>query len=92
MSVSQHVANPSFLANCVEMIRQTVEQDRQHLLGIERLVLETVCFNFTVRMPFPYVIKIGRVLKASKPLTRFAWRLAVDRYVQAHTTSTIFQH
>ena len=60
---------------------QTVEQDRQNLLGIERLILETVCFNFTVRMSFPYVIKIGRALRASKSLTRFAWRLAVDRFV-----------
>ena len=58
---------------------KTVEQDRQHLLGIERLVLETVCFNFTVRMPFPYVIKIGRALKAERKLLRLAWRLAIDR-------------
>ncbi|THH03295.1 hypothetical protein EW145_g6373 [Phellinidium pouzarii] len=62
----------------VEIDPATVEQDRQHLLGIERLVLETVCFNFTVHMSFPYVIKIGRALNVSKELTRFAWRLAVD--------------
>jgi CTD kinase subunit beta len=61
---------------------QTLEQDRQHLLAVERLVLETICFNFTVRMPFPYVIKIGRSLGVSKKLTKFAWRLAVDRYVR----------
>lgn len=41
---------------------QVVEQDRQRLLAVERLVLETICFNFTSRMPFPYVIKIGRAL------------------------------
>ncbi|KAH8109802.1 cyclin-like protein [Phellopilus nigrolimitatus] len=62
----------------VEMDPVAVEQDRQHLLGIERLVLETICFNFTVRMPFPYVIKISRSLGASKKLTKLAWRLAVD--------------
>ncbi|KAL5492759.1 CTK2_1 [Sanghuangporus weigelae] len=62
----------------VEIDPTTDEQDRQNLLGIERPILETVCFNFTVRMSFPYVIKIGRVLRASKSLTRFAWRLAVD--------------
>jgi CTD kinase subunit beta len=37
-----------------------VDQDRQRLLAVERLILETICFNFTSRMPFPYVIKIGR--------------------------------
>lgn len=45
------------------MYFQAVEQDRQRLLAIERLVLETICFNFTVRMSFPYVIKFGRALK-----------------------------
>ena len=45
---------------------QLVEHDRQRLLAIERLILETVCFNFTSRMPFPYVIKIARSLRGTK--------------------------
>ncbi|KAF9013220.1 cyclin-like protein [Cyathus striatus] len=57
---------------------QVVENDRQRLLAVERLILETICFNFTSRMPFPYVIKIGRALGATKTLTKLAWRLAVD--------------
>jgi len=56
----------------------TVEHDRQRLLAVERLILETICFNFTSRMPFPYVIKIGRALQATKKLTKLAWRLAID--------------
>ncbi|KAG6840991.1 hypothetical protein C0991_002881 [Blastosporella zonata] len=44
---------------------QVVEHDRQRLLAVERLILETICFNFTARMPFLYVIKIGRALKGS---------------------------
>lgn len=59
-----------------------VESERQRLLTIERLILETICFNFTSRMAFPYVIKIGRVLKASKRLTKFAWRIATDWYAR----------
>ncbi|KAG6907885.1 hypothetical protein DXG01_007049 [Tephrocybe rancida] len=59
---------------------QVVEHDRQRLLAVERLILETICFNFTSRMPFAYVIKIGRALSATKKLTQFAWRLAVDCY------------
>lgn len=55
-----------------------MEHDRQRLLAVERLILETICFNFTSRMPFPYVIKIGRSLKASKKLTKLAWRLTID--------------
>ncbi|PFH54113.1 hypothetical protein AMATHDRAFT_136094 [Amanita thiersii Skay4041] len=59
---------------------QVVEHDRQRLLAIERLILETICFNFTSRMPYPYVIKISRGLKATKKLTKFAWRLAIDSH------------
>lgn len=41
---------------------QVVENDRQRLLTVERFILESICFNFTSRLPFPYVIKIGRIL------------------------------
>ncbi|KAF9444338.1 cyclin-like protein [Macrolepiota fuliginosa MF-IS2] len=57
---------------------QMVENDRQRLLAVERLILETICFNFTCRLPFPYVIKIGRALGATKSLAKLGWRLATD--------------
>ncbi|KAF7365228.1 CTD kinase subunit beta [Mycena venus] len=60
------------------MDQQVVERDRQHVLAIERLLLETICFNFTSRMPFPYVIKLGKAFGASKKLTKLAWRLTID--------------
>lgn len=44
-------------------------------------MLEMICYNFTSRMPFPYVIKIGRAFKATKKLTKLAWRLSIDRSV-----------
>ncbi|KAF5385628.1 hypothetical protein D9757_005540 [Collybiopsis confluens] len=59
---------------------QVVEHDRQRLLAVERLILETICFNFTSRMPFSYVIKIGRALRVGKKLTKLAWRLAIDSH------------
>ncbi|TFK52610.1 cyclin-like protein [Heliocybe sulcata] len=64
----------------VDMDPNTVENDRQRLLAVERLILEMICFNFTSRLPFPYVIKIGRALHATKKLTKLAWRLAVDSH------------
>ncbi|KAJ7259530.1 cyclin-like protein [Mycena haematopus] len=60
------------------MDQQVVERDRQRVLAIERLLLETICFNFTSRMPFPYVIKLGKAFRASKKLTKLAWRLTID--------------
>ncbi|KAF9565752.1 hypothetical protein CPC08DRAFT_629403 [Agrocybe pediades] len=59
---------------------QEVENDRQKLLTVERLMLETMCFNFAARMPFPYVIKIGKKMNASKKCIKFAWRIAIDSF------------
>ncbi|KAJ1303328.1 hypothetical protein OPQ81_011524 [Rhizoctonia solani] len=55
-----------------------LEADRHRLIAIERLILETICFNFRVRLPFAYVIKICREFHASKELTKLAWRLSID--------------
>ena len=40
--------------------QKVLEGDRQRVLAIERLIVETICFNFNTRLPFPYVIKISR--------------------------------
>jgi CTD kinase subunit beta len=48
-----------------EWLIKKEQDDRRKLLGIERLILETICFNFTSRLPFPYIIKIGRTFRGS---------------------------
>ncbi|KAI0802054.1 cyclin-like protein [Irpex lacteus] len=68
------------VAGEVDMDPATVEHDRQRLLAVERLMLETICFNFTSRMPFPYVIKICRGLRVSKQMSKLSWRLAIDSF------------
>ncbi|PCH40239.1 cyclin-like protein [Wolfiporia cocos MD-104 SS10] len=73
-------AKSKSIAGEIDMDPATVEHDRQRLLAVERLILELVCFNFTSRLPFSYVIKLGRALGASKSLTKLAWRLTVDSY------------
>ncbi|KIP08932.1 hypothetical protein PHLGIDRAFT_87416 [Phlebiopsis gigantea 11061_1 CR5-6] len=73
-------AKSKSMAGEVDMDPATVEQDRQRLLAVERLILETISFNFTARMPFPYIIKMSRSLRAPKKLSKFAWRLAIDSY------------
>ncbi|RPD62215.1 cyclin-like protein [Lentinus tigrinus ALCF2SS1-7] len=57
-----------------------MEHDRQRLLAIERLIVETICFNFNTRLPFPYVIKISRAFGASKKVSKLAYRLATDSF------------
>ncbi|ESK95768.1 cyclin ctk2 [Moniliophthora roreri MCA 2997] len=72
--------SPSGEVDLDTMDANLVEQDRQRILAVERLILETICFNFTSRMAFPYVIKIGRALGVDKKLTKLAWRLAIDSH------------
>lgn len=60
---------------------QTAAEDRRRLIAIERLILETICFNFTLKMAFPYLIKFSKEFGATKELTKLAWRLGADRSV-----------
>ncbi|THH27570.1 hypothetical protein EUX98_g6613 [Antrodiella citrinella] len=83
LMVSYAIQYPEFAAKSkvsgeLDIDPNKVEHDRQNLLKLERAILETVCFNFTSRMSFPYVIKIGRTFHATKKLTKLAWRLAID--------------
>lgn len=73
-------AKSKSIAGEVDMDPQTVEQDRGRLLAVERLILETISFNFTSRMPFPYIIKMSRALRVPKKLSKLAWRLAIDSF------------
>ncbi|EKM51903.1 uncharacterized protein PHACADRAFT_262307 [Phanerochaete carnosa HHB-10118-sp] len=73
-------AKSKSIAGEVDMDPQTVEQDRGRLLAVERLILETVSFNFTSRMPFPYIIKMSRALGVPKKLSKLAWRLTIDSF------------
>ncbi|KAH9980355.1 cyclin-like protein [Lactifluus volemus] len=74
----EQAAKSKSIVGEIDMDPAVLEQDRQRLLAVERLIVELICFNFTSRMPFPYVIKVGRELKASKKLTKLAWRLTID--------------
>ncbi|KAG8955834.1 hypothetical protein FRC04_006280 [Tulasnella sp. 424] len=64
----------------VEMDHNVVETDRKRIIAIERLVLEMICFNFNTRLSFSFVIKLGKVLGATKDLIKLAWHLAVDSH------------
>lgn len=68
-------AKSKSIAGEVDMDPQTVEQDRGRLLAVERLILETISFNFTSRMPFPYIIKMSRALRGNHIATALSLML-----------------
>ncbi|KAF8170930.1 hypothetical protein BJ912DRAFT_1025267 [Pholiota molesta] len=75
--------NPNGEVDIDTMDPAMVEADRQRLLAIERLILETICFNFKARMPFPYVIKLGKHSKVCR-LT-LAYRTLLPLIYPPHT-------
>ncbi|EIW66801.1 hypothetical protein TREMEDRAFT_34483 [Tremella mesenterica DSM 1558] len=57
---------------------RVIEEERKKVLGIERLVLETMCFKFEVDEVGPYVLKLSRRLRLDRKACKAAWSIAVD--------------
>ncbi|KAI7864233.1 cyclin-like protein [Spinellus fusiger] len=61
------------------------EERRRKIIGYEKLLLETLCFDFQFRHPYEYVIKFVKWIQAfqeldAKRLAYKAYELAVDSY------------
>lgn len=57
-----------------------LEDAQRRVLGVERLVLESVGFDFRVRHAQGFVVKFCRVLGVGKEVGRTAWEVATDCY------------
>ena len=51
----------------VEADPNMLEGERKTVLGIERLVLETLCFKFRVDVGLNMVVKLARALDSKRP-------------------------
>lgn len=58
---------------------QFMEQ-RKRILGYERLVLETICFDFQITHPYAYVVKFARATQMTKEDAHLAFLIACDTY------------
>ncbi|KAG1146631.1 hypothetical protein G6F37_011932 [Rhizopus arrhizus] len=70
-----------------ELDPEQISEDRKRkILGYEKLVLETICFNFQLRHPYEYIIKFTKWIKDIQPslddkqLAKKAYEMAVDSY------------
>ncbi|RCH88586.1 hypothetical protein CU098_003875, partial [Rhizopus stolonifer] len=66
---------------------ENVSEDRRRkIINYEKLLLETLCFDFQLRHPYEYVIKFIKWVQVfqasldSKKLAKKAYQLAVDSY------------
>ncbi|GAC94862.1 hypothetical protein PHSY_002435 [Pseudozyma hubeiensis SY62] len=59
-----------------------IETDRKRLLALEKLILESLCFNFhsNANVALKMVIKLGRRCGMSKSFIRTAWKVAADMF------------
>lgn len=63
---------------------QISEERRRRIILYEKLLLETLCFDFQQRHPYEYVVKFVKYIQQQKELdgeslARKAYMLAVDR-------------
>ncbi|KAI8069819.1 cyclin-like protein [Gilbertella persicaria] len=64
-----------------ELDPENVSEDRRRkIINYEKLLLETLCFDFQLRHPYEYVIKFIKWVQDSKKLAKKAYQLAVDSY------------
>ncbi|KAI8646307.1 cyclin-like protein [Parasitella parasitica] len=65
---------------------QISDERRRKIINYEKLLLETLCFDFQLRHPYEYVVKFIKWIQAfqpaldSKKLAKKAYSLAVDSY------------
>ncbi|KAG0042857.1 RNA polymerase II C-terminal domain kinase beta subunit, partial [Linnemannia elongata] len=57
------------------------EEQRKRVLLYEKMVLESICFDFRIIHPYNYIIKFVKIMQGSKQLARQAWDIAKDRWV-----------
>ncbi|CAN6673180.1 CTD kinase subunit beta [Trichomonascus vanleenenianus] len=64
------------------IISRTDDEKRLQLLGYERQILETTAFDFRIRNPHQYVIKICKTIDCNsaqrKSLAKLAWVISTD--------------
>ncbi|CAG8450999.1 12389_t:CDS:2, partial [Ambispora gerdemannii] len=66
--------------NSSEPSDQLVEEQRKKMVGYERLILESICFDFKVQDPYKYIIKFTKKLEGQKVVAEKAWKICSDSY------------
>lgn len=59
-----------------------LENDRKRLMALEKLILESLCYNFQSNacIALKMVIKLGRKSKLPKSFIRTSWKMAADLF------------
>ncbi|KAF9273443.1 hypothetical protein BGZ68_001515 [Mortierella alpina] len=56
------------------------EEQRKRILSYEKMVLESICFDFRIIHPYNYVVQFVKIMQGSKRLAREAWDIVRDSY------------
>lgn len=68
------------LYSVVKLPPQQFEPFKARAMVLELQILETLTFDFRIRHPQPYIIKIAKDLKAPKEVAALAWTISIDAY------------
>lgn len=81
-SVSRPLAMPIGSVAESDIDPNVLEGERKRLLSLEKLILESLCFNFhsSAHTALKMVIKLGRKSNMPKSFIRTAWKVAADMF------------
>jgi CTD kinase subunit beta len=78
------------LTSLAEPDQQALEADRARLIGVERLILETISFNFNLRSTAAYATRASKA-NSSQNRDVFAYVIKLGSFLGGTCSSSVFQ-
>ncbi|KAG0257670.1 RNA polymerase II C-terminal domain kinase beta subunit, partial [Actinomortierella ambigua] len=54
------------------------EEQRKRVLSYEKMVLESICFDFHIVHPYKYIVKFVKLYDGHMDVAQRAWQIACD--------------
>jgi CTD kinase subunit beta len=77
----REIVAATHIARGRELKGSALDEARSQAVALERQILETVGFDFRIRYPHMYVVKICKERKIDRAVASMAWTIASDSYV-----------
>lgn len=76
------------IKNNVNLSSTQAEEAKVAVLGLERQILETIGFDFRIRHPHNYIVRICKQFDVDEKIGQLAWTIATDVYI----TESVLQY
>ncbi|KAF8453992.1 cyclin-like protein [Terfezia claveryi] len=80
LAVGHSIKHGSGSAEAINPDSPLLDDACRRCLSLERLILESISFDFRMRHPQPFIIKFCRYFNIPRPISRQAWEIQIDIY------------